>query len=114
MSPIVSIVSIVSKTLRGSPTQTYRRGLRAGVAAAALCCVLPAASARGDVSLEHKAASQTLFDEGRQLMARGQYEEACPKLAESQRLDPGIGTQYNFADCLEHVANQTPPSPVLR
>ena len=48
------------------------------------------------------AAAQALFDQGRALMKAKNYAEACPKLAESQRLDPGIGTQFHLADCYEN------------
>lgn len=46
-----------------------------------------------------KAAAEALFDEGRKLMAAGNFEDACPKLEASQRLDPGVGTMLNLADC---------------
>jgi hypothetical protein len=47
------------------------------------------------------AAAQALFDEARRLSAAGRYAEACDKLAESNRLDPGMGTQFHLADCQE-------------
>lgn len=47
------------------------------------------------------AAAQALFDQARDLMRQGKFAEACPKLQESNRLDPGIGTQFHLADCYE-------------
>jgi len=49
------------------------------------------------------ATAQVLFDEGRRRMAEHDYANACPKLAESQRLSPAVGTEFNLADCWEHV-----------
>ena len=36
-------------------------------------------------------------------MSAGKYDDACPKLEESQRLAPAIGTKFNLADCYEHT-----------
>lgn len=54
-------------------------------------------------SAADQAAAQVLFDQGMQLMDQRKFTDACPKFAESQRLDPGIGTQFNLADCYENV-----------
>jgi hypothetical protein len=42
-----------------------------------------------------------LFQEGRSLMKDGKYEQACPKFADSMRLDPSSGTQINLGQCYE-------------
>lgn len=47
------------------------------------------------------ATAQALFDEGKRLMQDKHYDEACPKLVESQRLDPGGGTLLAIALCHE-------------
>lgn len=49
------------------------------------------------------AAAQTLFAEGREALEKGDFELACGKFRESQRLDPGAGTLLNRATCEEKL-----------
>ena len=49
------------------------------------------------------AAARALFTEGRKLMDAERFEEACPKLEESLRLDQGMGTQFNLAHCWDKL-----------
>jgi hypothetical protein len=60
-------------------------------------CVAAQTARAGDA-----ATAETLFDQARRLMHEGSFDTACPLLEESQRLDPGVGTQFNLADCYEH------------
>jgi hypothetical protein len=48
-----------------------------------------------------RSAAVDMFDAGNALLESGQIEAACPKYAESYRLDPQLGALLHWADCLE-------------
>jgi hypothetical protein len=67
------------------------------------CCAavsLPSV-ARAEASAAQKAAAESLFDDGLKAMKGGHFAEACPKLEESERIDPAIGTLLYLGECYE-------------
>ncbi len=59
-------------------------------------------------SAQQRAAAEMLFEEGRKAMDAGDFDTACAKFEESNRLDVASGTTLNLANCEErrgHVAS---------
>jgi hypothetical protein len=63
--------------------------------------VLPGRAAQAESSASQKAAAESLFDDGVKSMKAGHFADACPKLEESERIDPGIGTLLYLGECYE-------------
>jgi hypothetical protein len=76
-----------------------KRTFVVAIAALSLGALAPGRAFAQDAS--NQAAAQALFEQARQLMADGKFVEACPKLVESERLDPGAGTLMNLGHCYE-------------
>lgn len=47
------------------------------------------------------AAAEALFESGHEAMSKGDYDTACARFAESNRLDPAVGSLLNLAVCEE-------------
>src|SRR4051812_27749418 len=56
-----------------------------------------------DASADPASARQAdkLFKQASDALALKRYDEACPKLEESDRLERAVGTEYNLAVCYE-------------
>ena len=62
--------------------------------------VAPAVSA-AEPGADPVTMAEALFQQGKQLLERGDAHAACPKLAESLRLDRATGTLLALAMCHE-------------
>jgi hypothetical protein len=67
------------------------------LAAAALAAVAAPARAEGQKS----AIAESLFADAKRLLEAGKVAQACPKFAESLRVEPTLGTRLNLARCYE-------------
>ncbi len=83
------------------------RGARALGLAGALAGAAAAGPAAAQPNDADKSAAQALFEEARRLTGAQRWADACPMLAESQRLDPSMGTQFYLAECLEQTGRIT-------
>ena len=62
-----------------------------------------AADTRAPPTGDEKAAAEQLFVEAQALIGQNRFAEACPKLEDSEKRDPGIGTMLYLADCYEKI-----------
>lgn len=79
---------------------------RAGVVLGAVLVVSFAVDARAGDPMEDYPdpdAAKHLLAEGRVLMQKKRFDEACEKLEESVRLEAVVEAQLDLADCHEHV-----------
>jgi serine/threonine-protein kinase len=69
----------------------------------ALILALYTGDVAAQASASDKAAAEALFDQGLRLMKQNSFAEACPKLEESNRIDPAVGTLLYLGECYERV-----------
>jgi hypothetical protein len=60
-------------------------------------------SATASAQAQNKAIADAMFDDGLQLLRAGKLADACPKLAESERIDPAVGTALYLGECYERL-----------
>lgn len=77
------------------PTRLARLALRSVLAASLVLVGVPAQAQ----SSPNAALAERLFREGRALLEAGDTAPACQKFAESEALDPALGTLLNLAEC---------------
>lgn len=73
------------------------------LAALSLCLSVPARAQQSGASAGDKAAAESLFDRGLNLMREQRFEEACKSLEQSQAIEAGIGTMLYLAECYEQL-----------
>jgi tetratricopeptide (TPR) repeat protein len=84
-----------------TPSARARWALPFVLAAATAVTLAPARRAHAQGAPQSQA--DALFAEGRDLLEKGRYAEACAKLAKSEELAPAVGTLLNLAYCWEQA-----------
>jgi hypothetical protein len=79
--------------------------MRAAQLALQKALALAACSAAFRARASDASTADALFRKARDEVSSGQYGAACPRFAESFRLDPVVGTLLNLADCEERRAH---------
>lgn len=85
------------------PRSTAIRRLAPALLIAAMVSAMVSAAApvRAQTGQDNGLLAESLFREGRRLMQAQNYAEGCPKLEESNKLDPAPGTLLALATCYE-------------
>ncbi|HEX5099920.1 MAG TPA: hypothetical protein VFV94_10490 [Polyangiaceae bacterium] len=83
--------------MRSHRTRLIGHFVAATATASFVALVSPAARAQSNDTV----TAEALFQQGKSLLSQNRFSEACPKLAESQRLDPATGTLMALAMCHE-------------
>ncbi|MEO7113534.1 MAG: hypothetical protein ABI183_24055 [Polyangiaceae bacterium] len=69
------------------------------------CLGLALVSAPAYAQSANAGIASQLFDAGRDLMKKGDFVNACPKLAQSATLEPRLGTFGRLAECEEKIGH---------
>lgn len=82
----------------------HRSFRRSAAALLGVCVALSASLASAQPEPAGSTAlAEVIFQQARELFKQQQYAEACPRFAESQRLEPKLGTLLNLAVCHEKL-----------
>lgn len=77
------------------------RGLEFALAFCLVAGQFSASPAHAQSDATSRALAVQLFDEAEALLGKGRFAEACPKYAESFRLDPQLGALIYLGECYE-------------
>jgi hypothetical protein len=84
---------------RAAPQRRERRALCAPGVLALIAALAPFPARAAEPAAADQAVAESLFRQGRELLAGGKTSAACDKFVASLRLDPAIGTLLNLGIC---------------